>query len=362
MIVFSMRGVNVKLGTRLTQVVYDNDKVTVNARPYWVLGIQTLAGPVHERLTMRRFDLLIPVFSALICPFLLSGAQAQDRGTLAPAPLPPLTHPDDPATPAKALFGRETTPAPFASHAIGFYSRGCLAGAKALAIDGPAWQVMRVSRDRYWGHPALIAFLERFSKKVAAVSHWPGILIGDMSQPRGGPMITGHASHQIGLDADIWLTPMPDYRLSREAREEMMSTNVVRANRRDVDPSKWTPDHLAVIRAAAQDAEVERIFVNAAIKKALCREATGDRSWLSKVRPYYGHDYHFHVRLACPPGETACEDQEPVNPGDGCDASLASWFSDAILHPRPSRAPAKPRLPLTLAQLPAACRAIATVR
>jgi penicillin-insensitive murein endopeptidase len=170
---------------------------------------------------------------------------------------------------------------------------------------------MRVSRDRYWGHPALIAFLERFSKKVPMVSHWPGILIGDMSQPRGGPMITGHASHQIGLDADIWLTPMPDYRLPREAREEMMATNVVREDRRDVDSSKWTPDHLAVIKAAAQDSEVERIFVNAAIKKALCREAAGDRSWLSKVRPYYGHDYHFHVRLACPQGDSASSKAGP---------------------------------------------------
>jgi len=47
-----------------------------------------------------------------------------------------------------------------------------------------------------------------------------------------------------------------------------------------------------VIRAAAQEPRVERIFVNAAIKKALCREAKGDRSWLAKMRPWYGHDYH----------------------------------------------------------------------
>ncbi len=289
-------------------------------------------------------------------------AEAQDRGTLSPVTLPPLAHPDDPATPAKAVFGRETTPAPLAARAIGFYSRGCLAGAKALAVDGPTWQVMRVSRDRFWGHPDLIAFLERFSKRVPNVSHWPGILVGDMSQPRGGPMLNGHASHQIGLDADIWLTPMPDYRLPRESREDMMATNVVRADRLDVDPRKWTPDHLAVIKAAAQDNEVQRIFVNAAIKKALCREATGDRSWLAKVRPYYGHDYHFHVRIACPAGETGCEDQEPVAAGDGCDASLDHWFSDAVLHPRPSATPAKPRPPLTLGQLPAACRGIVVVK
>ncbi len=279
---------------------------------------------------------------------------AQDRGTLEPIAPPPLANPRDPSTPAKELFGRETEPAPLAARTIGFYSRGCLAGGHPLPVNGPAWQVMRLSRNRNWGHPMLIAFLERFAHKVPTVSNWPGILVGDLSQPRGGPMLTGHASHQIGLDADVWLTPMPARQLSRAEREEMSAINVVRADRLDVDPSKWTPDHLAVIKAAAQDRQVQRIFVNAAIKKAICREATGDRSWLTKVRPYYGHDYHFHIRLACPRGEGACREQDPVPPGDGCDASLDYWFSDAVLHPRPT----PPRPPLTLAQLPTECRTV----
>jgi penicillin-insensitive murein endopeptidase len=222
---------------------------------------------------------------------------------------------------------------------------------------------MRLSRNRNWGTPQLIAFLERFARKVPKVSHWPGILVGDMSQPRGGPMLTGHASHQIGLDVDIWLKPMPSHTLSRAEREVIMSTNVVRADRLDVDPNVWTPDHAAVIKAAAEDPEVQRIFVNAAIKKALCRDARGDRSWLNKVRPFYGHDYHFHVRLVCPKGQTACEGQDAVPPGDGCDkASLAYWFSEPVLHPRPSLGPVKPRPALTLADLPAACRMVLTAK
>ena len=64
---------------------------------------------------------------------------------------------------------------------------------------------MRLSRNRNWGHPKLVEFLERLSAKGAKVG-WPGLLVGDMAQPRGGPMLTGHASHQVGLDADIWLT------------------------------------------------------------------------------------------------------------------------------------------------------------
>jgi penicillin-insensitive murein endopeptidase len=259
------------------------------------------------------------------------------------------------------LFGRKTAPADLQARAIGFYARGCLAGAQALPVDGEAWQVMRLSRNRNWGHPALIAFLERFAKKIPKINGWPGILFGDMSQPRGGPMLTGHASHQIGLDADIWLTPMPDRKLSREEREEMSATNVVRDDGLDVN-SDWTPKHMEAIRAAAQDAAVQRIFVNAAIKKAICREAKGDRSWLEKVRPMYGHNYHFHVRIRCPQGDSTCEDQAPVPGGEGCDqASLAYWFTDAVLHPKRDPS-AKPRPGLTMAALPAECRKVLVVK
>lgn len=301
------------------------------------------------------------VMRAAVLVLVSSGpASAQQIGSLEPRPLPPLANAADPSTPAKELFGRKTEPAPLAARTIGFYSRGCLAGGRPIAVNGPAWQVMRVSRNRYWGHPALIAFLERFARKVPTVSNWPGILVGDLSQPRGGPMLTGHASHQIGLDADLWLTPMPARELTWREREEMMAVNVVREDRLDVDPAKWTPDHLAVVRAAAQDPAVQRIFVNAAIKKAICREARGDRSWLEKVRPYYGHDYHFHVRLACPGGEDACRDQDPVPSGEGCDASLAQWFTDAVLHPKPG--PVKPKPALTLASLPSECRTVLMAR
>jgi penicillin-insensitive murein DD-endopeptidase len=302
------------------------------------------------------------LLAAVLCICALSAqkAAAQDLGTLDPEPPPPLAH-AGPTTPAKQLFGRETVPADLATRTIGFYSRGCLAGGVALPVNGPDWQVMLISRNRYWGNPVLIAFLERFAKKVPQVSHWPGILVGDMSQPRGGPMLTGHASHQIGLDVDIWLKPMPPRRLSRAERERMLSTNVVRADGLDVDPRVWSLDDVAVIKAAAQDSMVQRIFVNAAIKKALCRNARGDRSWLTKVRPFWGHDYHFHVRLLCPRGETACEGQAPVTQGEGCGPSdLAYWFSPGVLHPRPRSW--KPRPALTLADLPAPCRAVLTAK
>jgi penicillin-insensitive murein endopeptidase len=283
-----------------------------------------------------------------------SAALAQDKGNVDPKALPPLANPNDPKLGAKELFGRKVLPAAMPTHVVGFYAKGCIAGAEALPINGETWQVMRLSRNRYWGHPNLIALLKRLADKAHKDAGWPGILVGDMSQPRGGPMLTGHASHQVGLDADIWLTPMPERRLSREEREETSAVMMVRADRLDIDSSAWTPSHLAVIRAAAQEPSVQRIFVNAAIKKALCREAKGDRGWLHKVRPIFGHNYHFHIRLACPAGQASCDGQDPPPAGDGCGAELAQWFTPQMLHPRPG----KPRPPLTMANLPAECRQV----
>lgn len=300
-----------------------------------------------------------PLILAALIALLPPAASAQTKGTVDPKPLPPLANPNDPGVAAKELFGRKTDAAKLAPRAIGFYAKGCMAGAQALPINGKTWQVMRLSRNRNWGHPDLIALLERLSVKVEKVAGWNGLLVGDISQPRGGPMLTGHSSHQVGLDADIWLTPMPNRTLSREEREEMSATNVVAANKLDVDPAVWLPTHTLVIRAAAQEPAVERIFVNAAIKKALCREAKGDRSWLSKVRPMYGHNYHFHIRMKCPAGNTNCEPQEPPTDSEGCSAGdLAYWFSDPILNPKPPVTPPKPKPPMTMAQLPAECRQV----
>ncbi|TAK48637.1 MAG: penicillin-insensitive murein endopeptidase [Xanthobacteraceae bacterium] len=304
---------------------------------------------------MRNRAVMRATFGAILLAIV--PAQAQDKGTLTPVSLPPLDRPDDPATPAKQLFGRKASPAALDVRAIGFYARGCLAGATALPVNGATWQVMRLSRNRMWGHPDLIAFLEKLAA-AAPQAGWRGLLVGDLSQPRGGPMLTGHASHQVGLDADIWLTPMPDRELTRAEREEMSATIVVAADRRDVDPAVWTPAHLGIIRAAASDPAVERILVNAAIKKALCREATGNRGWLRKVRPYYGHDYHFHVRIGCPAGSPSCTAQDPVPAGEGCGKELDWWFSAAVLHPRPPTHAPRPKPPLKLADLPPQCRQV----
>jgi penicillin-insensitive murein DD-endopeptidase len=304
----------------------------------------------------RRF--LMPLLIAAALAGTHSGL-AQDKGSIEVKALPPLAHPDDPKIGAKELFGRKVLPTAGPTRVIGFYAKGCIAGAEGLPLTGDTWQVMRLSRNRYWAHPDMVALIKRLAAKAHKDAGWPGILVGDMSQPRGGPMLTGHASHQVGLDADIWLTPAPNYQLSRNEREDMSAVMMVRSDRLDIEPSVWTPGHLTVIRDAALEPRVERIFVNAAIKKALCREAKGDRSWLAKVRPMYGHDYHFHIRITCPRGSDDCKSQPEPTEGEACGHDdLAYWFSDAVLHPKPPAEPPKPKPPITLAQLPADCRRV----
>ncbi len=258
-------------------------------------------------------------------------------------------------TPAKKLFGGRPFPAALPSEPIGFYSRGCLAGGVQLPPDGPTWQAMRLSRNRQWGLPTLVDYIEKLSQDAAKLDGWPGLLIGDMSQPRGGPMVSGHASHQIGLDVDIWFVPMPDRRLSEKEREETSAIAVAKAGPHDIYPDRWTPAHGRLLRRAALDPRVERIFVAPGIKKELCRTAGSDRDWLSKLRPYYGHDDHFHVRLSCPPG-TPCKKQSPPPPGDGCGAALDYWYSAAPYKPAPKPSkPSKPPKQVTLSDLPRAC-------
>lgn len=261
----------------------------------------------------------------------------------------------DEKTPAKELFGAVKLPAVSAPASAGFYSKGCVTGAVAIPVDGSAWQVMRLSRNRRWGHPDLIKIIERLALDGQKVG-WSGLLVGDISQPRGGPMLTGHASHQIGLDADIWLTPMPNRRLTDDEREKLSATSMLKGEGLYVDPDIWTPGQAALLKVAASYPQVERILVHPGIKKKLCDTVKGDRAWLAKVRPYWGHNYHFHMRIKCPAGSPNCRGQEPVTKGDGCGDALAWWFTDEPW--KKSTTPSKPKKPILLKDLPPACAMI----
>lgn len=259
------------------------------------------------------------------------------------------------AQPAKELFGSASGAASGPAAAFGGYAGGCLRGAVQLPIDGPGWQAMRLSRNRNWGHPSLITFLGVLAGSMRAEGY-AGVLVGDLAQPRGGPMLTGHRSHQIGLDADIWFLASPERRLGMDEREELSAVSLLKPGTRELDPSKLTEREIFMLKTSAEQSNVARIFVHPAIKDGLCKTVSGDRDWLRKVRPWYGHHYHFHVRLSCPADSVGCQNQAPPPQGDGCGADLAWWLSDAAW--APSDTPAKPRPPLTLAQLPRACTTV----
>lgn len=255
---------------------------------------------------------------------------------------------------AKTLFGAKRLPAAMPAQSFGFYSKGCFSGGVAIPTDGPTWQAMRLSRNRRWGHPTMIAAIEKLSRDGAAKDGWPGLLIGDISQPRGGPMLTGHASHQLGLDADIWFTPMPSRTLSKSERENMTAVSMIKGLY--VNDKVWTPAHARILKRAASYPEVERILVNPGIKKKLCETTTGDRGWLQKVRPFWGHDYHFHIRIGCQPGSPGCKPQADTTPGDGCDAkTLDWWFTKAAKLPDDNADTPKARDKMTMKSLPKAC-------
>ena len=262
---------------------------------------------------------------------------------------------------AKEVFGRVATSSSGRPQSFGGYARGCQAGAVQLPQTGPTWQAMRLSRNRNWAQPQTVDYIQDLSRFAATQSGWSGLYVGDMSQPRGGPMLTGHASHQTGLDADIWMLPPNRLNLSAAERESLSSISMRRASGAFVN-SSWTPQHEAILKAAASDPRVARIFLFPGAKVEMCKNATGDRSWLRKIRPWWGHHYHFHVRLNCPAGTAGCEDQAPPPPGDGC-AEAQGWV-DRILNPPPPK-PADPnatptprRGPLKISQLPGQCTSV----
>ena len=272
---------------------------------------------------------------------------------------------------ANRLFGAMRTASAQEPHAIGTYAKGCAAGLVELPESGPTWQAMRLSRNRNWGHPVMIDFLQDLS--VEATRHgWAGLYIGDISQPRGGPMTSGHNSHQIGLDADIWMLPARRVNLSRAERERLSSISVRTRDQRRINEN-WSRAHHEILRAAAADPRVDRIFVAAAVKIEMCRTASpADRDWLQKIRPLYGHDTHFHVRLACPRGNRRCRPQSPSvaelsNGGDGCDDTLMWWVTEYLEPPDPD-APKEPDPPrrgprdYTMDDLPRQCRAVLSSR
>ncbi|MBS0638662.1 MAG: penicillin-insensitive murein endopeptidase [Proteobacteria bacterium] len=256
-------------------------------------------------------------------------------------------------TVSTALAGSPYGPAPGPLRIVGGGpGGGCIAGAVQLPVEGPGFQTIHRNRSDFWGAPVTIAGLEMLSRQAAAAG-LPSLLMEDISHPRGGPMQGGHVSHQNGLDADVGLDMRARPLLVQASVESVVLASMVRPDGRDIDPYAWSPRVVMLLRMAATLPGVDRVLVNPAIKQALCREVTGDRSWLQRIRPWWGHAAHMHLHFRCPADQPECVDLPPIAAGDGCDATLAWWFEQLDQPAKPqSGKPAKRPPP------PPACKAI----
>ncbi|CAM3083490.1 penicillin-insensitive murein endopeptidase [Vibrio mytili] len=217
-----------------------------------------------------------------------------------------------------------STPTKNLSSSIGSYANGCLDGASSLPTEGIGYQVLRSRANRYYGHPHTIKFVQDLAREAHQKLN-KNLLIGDLSLPRGGRFSSGHNSHQTGLDIDIWFR-LTDTPLSYNELQLPKPVSVVDLKAYSIRKNRWEKRHFELIRLAAQSRDVARIFVHPVIKEQLCvQEVNADRRWLRKVRPWWGHHYHFHVRLSCPSSSLNCIAQNPPPAGDGCGAELASW-------------------------------------
>lgn len=198
-----------------------------------------------------------------------------------------------------------------------------MAGAKELPLEGPGYVVVRRSRERYYGHPVMIDYLTELGK-ILRQKKYPTMIIEDISYPRGGPFLHGHNSHQIGLDVDISLRSVSALPTLTES-ENWVSPSYVQ-DRKTLLPN-WGTDQIRLTELAASAPEVNRIFVAPAIKKYFC-ETQPNVPWLYKLRSWWGHDDHLHVRLNCPADSPECKPQAPLDPqNSSCGVELDWWYS-----------------------------------
>jgi len=247
-------------------------------------------------------------------------------------------------------WSQVTSPGPGPALSIGQPGSGCVQGAVALPLHGPGWTVVHPERHREFGHPSLIAYLRKLA--TAARKDKLGLLaVGDLGQPKGGPTPSGHRSHQSGLDVDLWYGP-PKESLAPGKKPAPPAPSVVDLRTSKMLPA-WSSRVARLIQAAASSPAVDRIFVHPAVKRALCEDKARRGPWLVRVRPWWGHQDHFHVRLQCPEDSPDCTLPQPLPDGEGCDA-LKWWFSEDARKAAAKRGPPGENAPA----MPDKCEAV----
>lgn len=214
---------------------------------------------------------------------------------------------------------------------IGYYSDGKLQNASSLPLDGVGFVHLFRERNRNYGSRDLIEILETVALEFR---NWnpdsERLQIGDISAKTGGT-ISGHASHQNGLDVDLAYFRKNHHEqplsFTTGFDESFVSSKGAISSNFDTARS-WK--FLSLLIATGR---IERIFVDSAIKREFCHyyhsgaTSTADdfnsdgTEMLRHLRPLDHHDDHWHVRITCPADSPKCIPQTPpVPPGDGCNS------------------------------------------
>ena len=204
------------------------------------------------------------------------------------------------------------------SHAASYgpYSRGCFTNGDSLPESGPGFFSIQRQRDTFHGHPDTVNFVKSLGQK-AEQEKLGVVRVGNIAQKNGGPLYEHSVSHQSGLDVDI------GYVFSKKKSGEVL-VDVLKKDR-SINTKLFTKESERLIQLTAQDKKVQRILVNPIIKKKMC-ETYPDQKWLRKLRPWWKHTDHMHVRLHCPKDSPECVKQSPVPAGTGCSGDQFEWW------------------------------------
>ena len=221
----------------------------------------------------------------------------------------------------------------------GSTANGCIAGAASLSDKGEDFQLQRWGRNRHYAHPLMLQYLADLRARTAQFD-LPPLVIGDLSQPAGGPYAySNHSSHNTGLDVDLpFIFAQP--RLSAAELNNPRDNYIVQGQK---VRESFTPEIATYIKLAASDPRVDRIFVAPMIKKHMCALYEQDEynGFLRKLRPWFGHRAHMHVRLNCPSDSPECVLPQPIPEGTGCGYEVDSWFLPPP--PKSQQVAAKPK-------------------
>lgn len=192
---------------------------------------------------------------------------------------------------------------------VGAPNSGFQIRAKKLRNSTNLW-IQKKSRNKTYGHPALVLMLKRTAKQIARQTPGSVLLLGDLSSEHGGRLY-GHRSHQSGRDADIGFFVTDPKGKPLNAKK----LRVFRASGRAKDGSPLLFDdyrNWLLIQLWLKDtrAQLQYVFVARHLRRRLLDFAKArpafrkyvDRAAKFMRQPSNGlpHDDHFHVRIACP--------------------------------------------------------------